>query len=91
MGYYDELDSMIRERCNNIDPNTATQKELEQYWQFKDEIEEHLAGGLEFDQLSPSAQDLIRDWESLIEARLNDECNEAENRDEGFKIGPLDV
>jgi hypothetical protein len=90
MGMYDELDDMIKERCNNINPETATQKELEQYYQFKDEIEEHFAGNLEFNQLSPSAQDLIRDWESLIEARMNDEYNRAEMSDD-YKIGPLDV
>lgn len=76
MGYFSELDVLIQDRC------TTTVKEADlfegeiivkkvfnenDYLQLRDEIGLHLSGELAFDQLSPIAQDVVRDWESLIE------------------------
>ncbi len=63
MGYFKELDLMIQERTEY---NPETRENESNYLQFKDEIEMHISGQLEFDQLSPIAQDLMRDWENLI-------------------------
>lgn len=85
MSYFKELDLMIQERCK-YNPDTRENENV--YLQFKDEIEAHISGELVFDQLSPIAQDLIRDWESVCEAQAAKDYAEAP---EDYKISPNDV
>jgi hypothetical protein len=85
MGYFKELDLMIQERCNY---NPDTRENENTYLQFKDEIEMHISGQLQFDQLSPIAQDLIRDWESVCESMS---ARDYAEMPEDFSIGPNDV
>jgi len=67
MSYWTELEEMIKEKCvhDNVDE--------EQFLQLRDEIDLHLNGQLVFEQLSPTAQELIRDWESLVMAQIEEE------------------
>ena len=73
MGYFKELDTLIQDKTHY---NPETRENEASYLQFKDEIEAHISGELEFDQLSPIAQDTIREWESLIEARASHDMAE---------------
>lgn len=65
MSNWQELDVIIKERTDGQEP--------EQIQQLKDEIDLHLSGGLIFEQLSPFAQDIIRDWESVVMAQIEEE------------------
>ena len=76
MGYFKELDILVQEKTNY---NHETRENEASYLQFRDEINAHIAGELVFEQLSPIAQDTIREWESLIEAMTSkDVANYAE-------------
>lgn len=71
MDKYDQiLETMIIEK-SKYDPITRVNED--QYLQFKDEIESHLAGELAWDQLSLCAQDTIREWEWILEGELEAE------------------
>ena len=111
MSYMKMLDEIIQYRCGyhpaEVDP--ATQEIVqpavneESYLQMVDEINQHVSGEipeeqrLTFEQLSPIAQDIIREWESLVEQENgggesvhNRNVNYAEEP-EDFSIGPNDV
>lgn len=108
MSYMKMLDEIIQYRCGyhpaEVDP--VTQQELQpavneaSYLQMIDEINQHVSGEipeeqrLSFEQLSPIAQDIIREWESLIEQENGGgqsiHSNMAE-APEDFSIGPNDV
>ena len=96
MGYFSELDVMIQDRVHYkpelTDENgvVITQEEnLNDYLQLRDEVQAHLSNDLEFDQLSPIAQDVLRDWENaMMESTFMEEeedFNErASNNEERF-------
>ena len=95
MSYFSQLDEMIQERTGyvpeQLDDDTGEltpEQNLSQYLQFRDEINDHISGRLEFDQLSPIAQDLMRDWEDWCEqmsARY--ECEFETAMEEGGRYG----
>jgi hypothetical protein len=80
MSYMKMLDEIIQYRCGYHPAETdeegnETQPAVNEasYLQMIDEINQHVSGEipeeqrLSFEQLSPIAQDVIREWESLIE------------------------
>lgn len=75
MGYFKELDIIIQERTE-YDPETRANEAA--YLQLRDEIGMHLEGTLVFDQLSPIAQEVVRNWESMVEEMAHKDINLAE-------------
>jgi hypothetical protein len=79
MSYMKMLDEIIQYRCgyHPAEVDEATQFVIQpavnepSYLQMLDEINLHVSetgeNHLEFEQLSPIAQDIIREWESLVE------------------------
>jgi hypothetical protein len=63
MGYFKELDVLIQDKAKY---NPDTRENEHTYLQLKDEIEAHISGILAIDQLSPIAQDVLKDWESIV-------------------------
>ena len=87
MNIYKELDTLIKDRCMEKDTDLFNEGAMivneNSYLQLRDEINECKLvsedGTLEIDQLSPIAQDCVREWESLIEAKAHqDYINYAE-------------
>lgn len=79
MGVFDELDSMIR---YHVRYNSDTGENEKEYNNLKEEIDLHMNNELAFDQLSPDAQKVMKDWESFVA--------DMQHMEEG-RIGPLDV
>lgn len=81
MSYFKQLDVMIQDCVhykpayfNDLGEYVPAQNETD-YWQLRDEINEHISGNLSVDQLSPIAADLMRDWEDLM-------CEQAEESED---------
>ena len=70
MSYFKELEMMIQDKAQY---NDETGENRATYLQLKDEINEHIAGNLAYDQLSHVAQDLMRDWEAAIGSQVQAE------------------
>jgi hypothetical protein len=73
MSYFKELDLLIQARTEY---NPETRANETSYTLFKDEINEHIQGRITFEQLSPIAQDLMRDWESYCESEAQAEFDQ---------------
>lgn len=82
MGYFDELDKMI-ECYTEYDHDRGINED--KYIQLKNEIGEHCAGNLDWDQLSPDAKQVLADWESYIADMTRFDYQNQ------IGIGPLDV
>lgn len=72
MSIYKQLDTMIQDRCMFKDSAGELVLDENSYLQLRDEINECKTvseeGTLEFEQLSPIAQDIVAEWEGWIEA-----------------------
>ena len=68
MGYFKELDEMIQ-YVVGFDPDTRENESA--YLQLRAEVDDHIndSSMFPFESLSNTAQELIRNWESLIEER----------------------
>jgi hypothetical protein len=85
MGYFKQLDVMIQdvvhykpEYTTDLGMIVPAQNQTD-YWQLRDEIEEHIAGNLAIDQLSPIAKDVMNEWEGLMQS-----MNERPEQEERF-------
>jgi uncharacterized protein YdaT len=64
MGAFSELDLMIQEKSNY---NSETRENESTYLQLRDEINEHIQGRIAYKDLNPIAQEVVSNWESIME------------------------